>query len=113
MTSGCFDSLLKLHFTLTATQLVCHLLLLFPARCEIIQFEKITFPQIKHISSTFQQIENISIVFMTYVTLICENKYRQKYSLFMQNKCLYEILSFKPCSDERQNGFKLFKTKTK
>ena len=51
MTSGCFDSLLKLHFTLTATQLVCHLLLLFPARCEIIQFEKITFPQIKHIST--------------------------------------------------------------
>ena len=56
----------------------CRLLLLFPACCEIVQFEKIH-------RSTFQQIKDISIVTLQSVT----KKFRQKCGLFVQNKYFF------------------------
>ena len=46
--------------------------------------------------STFDLIEDISIVFLQRIWLqsVRKKKVRQKYGLFMQNKCFYRILSF-------------------
>ena len=69
----------------------CRLLLLFPACCEIIQFEKIH-------RSTFQQIKDISIVTLQSVT----KKFRQKCGLFMQNK--YFFIKFHHLMKKKNNN---------
>ena len=45
--------------------------------------------------STFQQIEDIPIVFLLRtLRQSVRKKFRQKYGLLMQNRCLYKISSF-------------------
>ena len=99
MTSDYFDSLLKLHFPLNNNS-TCFVVFYFYFQHVLKQYGLK-----KSIEAHFNRLKMFLLYFYdAYDVNVREKKIRQKYDLFMQNKCLYKISWFK---EQKRHSWRL------